>query len=202
LEIKKINFTWRQPLIPLNLSRVDSIAYHHMAHPTADIREVERWHLANDGGTWRGFGYNYWISKNGEIYEGRGLNVGAGVAGENGHIISIGFQGDYEKVDREMPVLQYNAGVWLTKKLMKDIPIIKVIHGHKYWNKTACPGKYFPLAEMVTDVFRKEPEHWADGAYTFLTKEKGITVHEKRFDDAATRGDMFVMLARVLGYRG
>ena len=31
--------------------------------------------------------------------------------------------------------------------------------------------------------------------------EEGITVHEKRFDDAATRGDMFVMLARVLGYR-
>lgn len=199
LEIKKLDIKWNGALKPLDRNKIDAIALHHMAHPSADAYEIDKWHKANG---WAGFGYGFFIAKDGTIYEGRGFNQNAAVADHNGHIISIGFQGDYEKVDREMPVLQFNAGVWLTRKLLREMPSIRTVHGHKYWNKTACPGKYFPLAEMVTDVFRKEPEHWADGAYTFLTKEKGITVHEKRFDDTATRGDMFVMLARVLGYRG
>lgn len=75
----------RTPLEPLNLSRVDAIALHHMAHPAADIYEVQRWHL-NQG--WRAFGYNYWVGFDGTIYEGRGLHMGAGVANQNDHIIS------------------------------------------------------------------------------------------------------------------
>lgn len=156
MEIKKIDLIWKEPLIPLNLSKVDSIAYHHMAHPTADIKEVERWHLQRDEGTWKGFGYNWWIGKDGKVYEGRGLNVGAGVTRQNNHIINIGFQGDYEFTDKEMPKAQYDAGVWLTRKLMREIPTIRVVHGHKYWESTSCPGKYFPLLRMIEDAFKEE----------------------------------------------
>ena len=76
-----------EPLQPLNLSKVDSIALHHM-DTDADVKEIERSHI-NKG--WRAIGYNYWVAVDGTIYEGRGLNLGAGVDNQNGHIISIGF---------------------------------------------------------------------------------------------------------------
>jgi N-acetylmuramoyl-L-alanine amidase len=204
MEIKKANLTWRRPLTPLKLENVDGIALHHMDHPTADIYAVERWHKEFDNGTWAGFGYNYWIDKKGNIYEGRGLNQGAAVENNNSHIISIGFQGGYHPhpnfvCDKEMPTAQFEAGVWLIKKLMKDIPSIKTVHGHKYWNNTTCPGQYFPLEQMVSKAFSPDT-HWADKYYNYLTN-KGITIHEKRYSDNITRGEVFAMLARVLGYK-
>lgn len=163
MEIKKINFTWRNPLMPLDRDKIDGIALHHMHHPTADIREVEKWHLANDNGTWKGFGYGWWIDFNGNIYEGRGYNQNAGVANHNDHVLSIGFQGGYEPTDKfecnkEMPIAQYNAGVWLLRKIRKEVPTIKIINGHNYWNATSCPGKYFPLDKMIKDAFKDEVE--------------------------------------------
>lgn len=139
---------------PLYLPNIDGIALHHMAHPTADIWEVEKWHLQRDGYTWKGFGYNWWIGFDGTIYEGRGFNVGAGVLNENWHVISIGFQGNYYPTpdlayQTEMPEAQLRAGkeliAWLLTKLpRKDI----IIDGHSRWQATGCPGAYFPLKEL------------------------------------------------------
>jgi major intracellular serine protease len=150
MEIKKANIKWRYPLTPLNLKKVTAIALHHMAHPTADIPTIHQWHLQRDNGTWAGFGYNYWIDFEGNIYEGRGLNIGAGVAGKNSTVISIGFQGDYERVNKTMPDKQFEAGVWLINYLKNKIPSIKQVEGHKYWGGTVCPGRWFPLEEMKT----------------------------------------------------
>lgn len=146
MEIKKIpNQIITQPLQKLNLSKVDSIALHHMAHPTADIKTVEGWHI-NQG--WRALGYNFWVGFDGTVYEGRGFNLGAGVENQNGHIISIGFQGDYHSKDVKMPDAQFNAGIDIIKYVMEKVPSVKKIGGHGEFMATACPGKYFPLAEF------------------------------------------------------
>lgn len=146
---KEWGMTIREPLQPLNLRRVDAIALHHMAHPTADIYEVQRWHL-NQG--WRAFGYNYWVGFDGTVYEGRGLNVGAGVANQNDHIISIGFQGNYQSgigLDVcAMPDAQFNAGVDMIKYIRSRVPSAGRIGGHRDFMATACPGDAFPLTEM------------------------------------------------------
>ena len=148
MEIKKIpNQIIKEPLQNLNLSKVDSIAVHHMAHPTADIKTVEDWHI-NQG--WRALGYNFWVGFDGTIYEGRGFKLGAGVENQNGHIISIGFQGDYHSKETKMPDAQFNAGIDIIKYVMEKVPTIKKIGGHSEFMATACPGKYFPLAEMKT----------------------------------------------------
>jgi N-acetylmuramoyl-L-alanine amidase len=42
--------------------------------------------------------------------------------------------------------------------------------------------------------------HWAEKYYTFLTK-KGIKISDKRFDDKITRGEVFALMARQLGYK-
>lgn len=137
----------KQPLQYLNLAKVDSIALHHMAHPTADVKTVESWHI-NQG--WRALGYNFWVGFDGTVYEGRGFKLGAGVENQNGHIISIGFQGDYHSKDVKMPDAQFNAGVDIIKYVLENVPSIKKIGGHGDFMATSCPGKYFPLEEMKT----------------------------------------------------
>lgn len=147
----------RNPLQHLNLARVDAIALHHMAHPTADIYEVQRWHL-NQG--WRAFGYNYWVGFDGTIYEGRGLHMGAGVANQNDHIISIGFQGNYQSgigIDvNTMSDAQFNAGIDIIRWVQQQVPAATRIGGHGEFMATACPGDRFPLGEMKTLKKRKE----------------------------------------------
>lgn len=147
--IIKANLQFRERLQPLNLAKVDGIALHHMAHPTWTIEDVHRSHLARG---WAGCGYNYWVAKDGTIYEARGLHVGAGIAGHNSHLIHIGFQGDYERVDRTMPDAQFNAGVWLIQYLRQRVPTVRVVNGHRHWAATACPGRFFPLAQMLQAV--------------------------------------------------
>ena len=147
----------REPLQPLNLARVNAIALHHMAHPTADIYEVERWHI-NHG--WRAFGYNYWVGFDGTVYEGRGLHMGAGVANQNDHIISIGFQGNYQSgigIDvNTMSDAQFNAGIDIIRWVQQQVPAATRIGGHGEFMATACPGDRFPLGEMKTLKKRKE----------------------------------------------
>ncbi len=136
-------------LVPLDFSKIDSIALHHMDHPTAGFREIEDWHLQ------RGFdaiGYNFWIDFEGNISVGRGWNRGAGVANQNGHIISIGFQGDYEKKNTSMPQAQYQAGVQLIRWIQQKIPSAVNIGGHGDFAATDCPGKYFPLQQMKEEA--------------------------------------------------
>lgn len=142
--IVKPKWEWNGKLEPFYSIRwsIDSIALHHMAHPTWDIYEVDNAHKKNG---WIGIGYNWWVAFDGTIYEGRGFNKGAGVGGHNSHILSIGFQGDYERVNKEMPKAQYNAGVELIRWLRKQVPSIKEIDGHKHWNSTACPRKIFSI---------------------------------------------------------
>ena len=141
-------------LQPLNLQRVKGIAIHHMAHATADVKTVESWHI-NQG--YNAIGYNYWIGFDGTIYEGRGLNVGAHTLGHNDTTIGIGFQGDYSKAV-EMPVEQFNAGIDIIAYVKSKVPSIVKIGGHKDFMATACPGRYFPLDEMISGKKREVDE--------------------------------------------
>lgn len=135
-----------ETLQPLNLKKVDSIALHHMA-TDVDVKEIEKMHV-NKG--WRAIGYNFWVAFDGTVYQGRGFSLGAGVDNQNGHIISIGFQGDYHTKERAMPDAQFNAGIDIIQYVLEKVPSIKKIGGHKDFMATACPGQYFPLEEMKT----------------------------------------------------
>ena len=135
----------RGAFAPVNKGKIDTIVLHHMAHKTAGVKEVESWHINNG---WTAIGYNYFICFDGTIYKGRGLNVGAGVANHNSHIISIGFQGDYHSAKVSMPDSQFNSGVELISYLQSILPNAKKVEGHKYFGGSVCPGTYFPLEEM------------------------------------------------------
>ena len=144
-QIEKNNLTFKSALTPLVLSKVVRLTLHHMASENAGIETIHQWHL--DRG-WAGIGYNYFITLDGRIIEGRGLNIGAHASGFNSTSIGIGFQGDYENINGGMPDAQFNAGMWLIKKLMTDISTIKEITGHRDLMSTTCPGQNFPLVEF------------------------------------------------------
>ncbi|MBQ7076043.1 MAG: N-acetylmuramoyl-L-alanine amidase [Clostridia bacterium] len=173
------------PLTPLVLSKVDTIVLHHMAHPIADVKMVENWHVNGNG--WCAIGYNYWIGFDGKIYKGRGLNKGAAVENHNSHIISIGFQGDYSQKSATMPDSQFNSGIDLILWLKSKIPGAKSIVGHKQFGGTICPGQYFPLEEMKTlkkrDVFMyntlEECPSWAQPTIKKLISKGYLKGNEK-----------------------
>lgn len=145
MNILKPNLQWARPLAPFRLNEIDGIAIHHSEHPTADIAEIHRWHLANG---WAGVGYHYFIDKQGRVWEGRGMNYGAHTADHNSHLFGICFQGDYHAKDKVMPQVQFDAGVETILGLKSKVPTINKVDGHMAWRPTACPGQYFPLAKM------------------------------------------------------
>ena len=206
MTIQKIpNQIIKQPLQYLDLSKVDSIALHHMAHPTADVKTVEGWHI-NQG--WRAFGYNFWVGFDGTVYKGRGFKLGAGVENHNGHIISIGFQGDYHSKEVAMSDAQFNAGVDIIKYVMENVPSVKTIGGHGDFMATACPGKYFPLEEMKT--LKKRNEYFTDISNSYAEDtindlyEMGIVKGDGngKFNpkDNVTREDMATMIRNTIRY--
>ena len=186
MEIKKIpNQIIKQPLQKINLKNIDAIALHHMAHKTADVKEVEQWHI-NQG--WRAIGYNFWVALDGTIYEGRGFHQGSGVENQNHHIISIGFQGEYHFSNTRMPDAQFNAGIDIIKYVLEKIPTITKIGGHGDFMSTECPGKYFPLEEMKTLKKRGELEmQYYD--WTEACPEWSIPYVQKALDLKILKGD-------------
>lgn len=134
-----------------NLSKrknTQRIIVHHSA-ANESVETIHSWHL---GRGWVGIGYNFYIRKDGTIYQGRGWEyVGAHCSGYNSTSIGICFEGNYETSDIRMPEAQYNAGVALIAEALKRYPAITEICGHRQYSVTACPGKYFPLAGLIAD---------------------------------------------------
>ena len=203
--IQQKEFQWARPLKPLDLSKVTGIALHHMAHATAGMDEIHQWHLARG---WKGFAYNYWVDYDGNVYECRGLNAGGGLLDPlNDVIISIGFQGDYDKT-QTMPKAQFIAGCELIRHLRMQIPTINLVAGHKHWQATSCPGQYFPLQEMLrmSEAMMKIKDYddvapWAKEA-VLNVYGAGIMVgdDEGRFNPKAniTRQEIAVALDRLI----
>lgn len=127
---------------------------HHAAAPSASVETIHKWHL---GRGWLGIGYNFYIRKDGTVYQGRGWEyVGAHCAGYNSVSVGICLEGNYE-TDADMPAAQYEAAVQLICMALDRYPTINEICGHKAHGATACPGKYFPLDRMIADAKGTDP---------------------------------------------
>jgi len=126
-------------------SKTDLIVLHHAAATSCTVQDVHRWHLDNG---WSGIGYHFFIRKDGTVWRGRPEDrVGAHTVNYNSRSIGICFEGNFEK--EPMPDFQKAAGLELIAYLKGKYPI-KEIKGHGELKSTACPGNFFPLAEMKT----------------------------------------------------
>lgn len=154
MEIINPRLKWNGVFTPLNKNKINGIALHHMDASKCTIYDVHKWHLDNG---WIGCGYAFFVSKLGVVFLGRGFNQNAGVFNENGHLISIGFEGEYQKIDKVMPLDQFNSGVEIIKYVLSQCPNVGLIDGHKRWTETTCPGNNFPLREIVSSSWNTTP---------------------------------------------
>ena len=144
MNIIETNLNWAGALA--KRSKIDMIVLHHAAASHCSIYNIHNWHLSNQ---WSGFGYHYFINKEGRIFRGRQDDViGSHAKGYNSTSIGICFEGDFNK---EMPTqAQIDSGLELVEYLKKQYNI-KNVKGHKDLMATDCPGNLFPLEKFTTN---------------------------------------------------
>lgn len=147
MHIIEKTYNWAKPLNKRGTT--DLLILHHSGTITCTPNGVHSSHINNG---WAGIGYHYLVRKDGTIYRGRPEDtVGAHAYGANSHSIGVCFEGNYE-VEQNMPAAQLVAGQALVADIKRRWGITKVI-GHKdvAGATTDCPGKYFPLAVIISD---------------------------------------------------
>ena len=222
MKIIEHDWKWRHGLSRRSVT--DAIVLHHAAIKTASAEDIHRAHLQRDNGTWAGIGYHLYIRKDGSIHRGRPLWAsGAHVLNENWHTVGVCVEGNYD-VETTMPAAQLNA-VREALRYLKGIYPNAAIKCHRDMQATACPGRYYPLAEvlkynapvtpaeseeddMTDEQVRKivremldgkntSPSKWAHDAKTVEKAEAlGITKDGSRPQGYAKREEVFEMFNR------
>lgn len=148
MNIIKANLKFTTPLIPLDLNKILYIVLHHPAAITATPEQIHQWHLQNG---WSGAGYNYYVRKDGTVYEMRGNNTGAQCLNYNSVSVGICCEGNYD-IETTMPTAQFNSTVELIRQIRPNYPSLKSIVGHTQLVSTSCPGKNFPTYKIIDRV--------------------------------------------------
>ena len=121
----------------------DTIVIHHAAATKCSLTDIHRWHLERG---FKGIGYHYFISKDGDVFRGREDDwAGGHVFGKlNERSLGICLEGNYDTEPIvSAPQLATLIELVRNKRKEYNIPLNKVIP-HKDVADTACPGKYFP----------------------------------------------------------
>lgn len=94
----------------------------------------------------------------------------------------------------------------LIAHLMKESSI-RDIKKHQDWTGKYCPavllreGRWDQFVQGCFQLLEQNPteekDHWAKTYHQQLI-DRGIVIHEERFDDPMTRGELFAILCRVL----
>lgn len=173
----------------------DFFIFHHAESSDCSILDVHRWHKELG---WVGIGYNFFITKEGKVYEGRPIEkTDADAYGYNDNSISCCFEGDFN-IDK-MTDAQVKSGIELLRYCKKLYPNIRALR-HKDVNDTLCPGQYFRneiIYNGMVDIPETVEKHWAEDSFQEILNSN-IVVNERRFDDTLRRGEFFVVIAQLL----
>lgn len=130
------------------------------------VKEVEKWHVVDRG--WKAIGYHYLIGRNGEVVQGRPIEmIGSHAKGQNKDSIGIalfgGFGSDADDLATEhFTPLQLAAAYDLIRKLQGQYNIKNErVIGHNRISSKACPGFRVQkwLAGMsLSEATAKKPE--------------------------------------------
>ena len=174
-----------------------NIILHHSAttdNPVAkDYETIRKNHMAQG---WRDIGYNWVLEKvNGiwQIIEGRSEALdGAHCIGRNTDSIGVCVVGNYDIAPPDTTV--YGIVAKVCQDIMTRHPI-EHIGGHKEFDATACPGRYFEIGRVKNLVVAPPALHWADKAIS-KAMAKGIA-DGTRPDGPATRAEVWTMFDRL-----
>jgi len=132
-------------------NKTDYIILHHSASSKASVQDIHNYHINGRG--WMGIGYNFYVRKDGSIYQGR-PEWAVGAHTENYNSISVGIcaEGNFEA--EKMPEAQKKAIIELVRELKQKYPNAQ-IKRHKDFAATSCPGKNYPFNEIIQTVGQK-----------------------------------------------
>ena len=132
---------WGAPLAALE--RVDFVVLHHSAG-SGSLKQVHDYHRYVNG--WSGIAYHLYVRRDGTVWRARPIDArGAHCRGWNDRSIGICFEGNFDR--EEMGKEQLDAGREAVRYVLGIYPGA-IIAGHGELCTTACPGKFFPLAEL------------------------------------------------------
>jgi hypothetical protein len=176
-----------------NASPVYSTVTHLIVHHTADgpiadaaawVRAIWAYHVNVNG--WADIGYNYLISADGTIYEGRSGGdrvVGAHFCGRNGNTMGVAVLGTYSRVEPSRAsheslaaLLAWRAREWNLDPLGRSRHessglTLRTISGHRDGCATECPGdRHYPLLDWV----RNETAAGVDGKVRFTPQAASL----------------------------
>lgn len=194
MNVVNAGLNYNNRLVPLDLNKVKSILIHHLEAKTATPEQIHQWHLDNG---WAGAGYNEYIRKDGTVYIMRGDHIGAQCANYNSSSYGIAVEGSYD-IEKDIPQAQYDSLLERVKYHKGRLPNDVDVSPHSKYFPTSCPGRNFPMTKLLEDINKVEPKHWAEDIYNKLIS-KGLTIHEKRYNDNITRGEVFALILQVLG---
>lgn len=148
MDIKSVDYKWNGTFVKRNETRY--IILHHRAGD-GDVQSIHRQHV--NANRWTGIGYHFYVRKDGSVYRGRPIDKwGAHCVGYNDKSIGVCFEGDFSK--ESMTSVQKRAGQELVAYLKELYPDAEVSK-HSDFDSTACPGKNFPIDEIINPVERK-----------------------------------------------
>ncbi len=179
---------FRFPEGGLALNSPKYIILHHSATDGGTFESIRKYHMETNG--WKDIGYHYLIETDGSVHKGRDeRKEGAHTVGFNLISIGICLVGDFDKYKPNKAQLKALNDLISGIQYRYKIPNANIKMHRDSANKT-CPGLKFPIEE-VRDM------HWAENIWHELN-ELGVTVHEKRFNDNITRGEVFALLLRIV----
>ena len=151
MKIIETNWNWKSGLS--RRAKTNVIVLHHADAHTCTAQQIDNWHKGNG---WSGIGYHFFIRKDGSIYRGRPeWAVGAHALGRNSDTIGVCVEGNYEE-EKTMPQTQKNSVKEILSYLKGKYPKVE-LKGHRDVGATDCPGKYYPMSEMI-NYFNNESE--------------------------------------------
>ncbi len=134
------------------------IIIHHSASPDVPASVIHEWHI---GRGWSGIGYHFVIRQNGDIEEGRPLEMIGAHAGSPGNTDSIGicltgnFMGN-QPYNHQMVAL-VNLVKYLRELYQSELEVLR----HKDVAPTLCPGELFPWPDSNwPSIVSEIPESW------------------------------------------
>lgn len=132
----------------------DCVILHHAAARSYSAEQVNELHNSNG---WNGIGYNYYIRKDGTIYEGRPIwAVGAHAVNWNSRSVGICCEGDFmiEYMQETQLATLHECLAYVLKYY--DLTPSDVYY-HKQVGSTDCPGKNYPaISEIINYKPKKE----------------------------------------------
>jgi len=200
------SYQWKRKITQLHI--------HHTWKPShkdyngnngLQLQEAMRNYHINTNG-WSDIGQHLTLLPDGKWVTGRDFNKDpASISGWNTGAFAIEMLGNFDvgndRFEGKQAEAMYKFCAWFVQ--FKNLSIdnqVKFHRDHPNAGKT-CPG-----SGINRDLFMKrlkeetKPQHWAQKYYDYLLSQ-GIVIHETRFDDTITRGEVFALMARILGYK-